>query len=74
MRIKKFDESKGDYFIGRYVEYWKSGDYFHKKVFFARCFYDNVNSRYFILSKDGSCEWNLKYLGHNVEVIGLSSP
>lgn len=26
--------SKGDYFIGRYVDYWKSGDYFHKKSLF----------------------------------------
>lgn len=33
MKIKGFDMLKGDYFIGRYVAYWKSGDYFHKSFF-----------------------------------------
>lgn len=36
MKIKGFEKGKGDYFIGRYVDYWKSGDYFHKKKFILR--------------------------------------
>lgn len=27
MRLKGFEKDKGDYFIGRYVECWKSGSY-----------------------------------------------
>ena len=36
MKIKGFNKSKGGYFIGRYVDYWKSGDYFHKKKFILK--------------------------------------
>lgn len=69
MKIKGFDETKGDYFVGCYVEYWKSGDYFHKKVYFERCEKDNDNDCFIAISKDGLRVRNLRYWGHNVEVI-----
>lgn len=69
MKIKGFDETKGGYFVGRYVEYWKSGDYFHKKVCFVRCMINTHNGYMITIAKDGSCIGYLQYLGHNLEVI-----
>lgn len=63
MTIKGFDEKNGDYFIGRYVEYWKSGDYFHKKVHYIKCC--KYPDGYFKLGH----KENLRYLGHNVKVV-----
>nr|DAG64550.1 MAG TPA: hypothetical protein [Caudoviricetes sp.] len=63
MTIKGFDANGGNYFIGRYVEYWKSGDYFHKKVHYIKCC--KYPDGYFTLGhKD-----DLNYLGHNIEVV-----
>lgn len=63
MTIKGFDEKNGKYFIGRYVDYWKSGRYFHKKVhYFKGCKYPDG---FYNLSHTE----NLRYLGHNVEVV-----
>lgn len=69
MKIKGFENGKGDYFIGRYVDYWKSGSYFHKKVYFVRCKKDNDNDCFITISRDGLRVSNLRYLRHNVEVI-----
>ena len=69
MKIKGFDASKGGYFVGRYVEYWKSGDYFHKRVCFVRCMVSTHNGYMITISKDGNQTGNLNYLGHNLEVI-----
>lgn len=63
MRIKGFGETKGKYFIGRYVEYWKSGSYFHKKVHYIKCC-KCPDGFYTIRQHE-----DLKYLGHNVEVV-----
>lgn len=62
MKIKGFDETKGEYFIGRYVEYWKSGSYFHKKVHYFKG-YKGPDGFYTIRHE------NLRYLGHNVEIV-----
>lgn len=63
MKIKGFDEKSGKYFIGRYVEYWKSGSFFHKKVhYFKGCKYPDG---FYNL---GHTE-NLRYLGHNVKIV-----
>lgn len=69
MKIKGFEGCKGDYFIGRYVEYWKSGSYFHKKVCFERCKYDNHSGYLIMIFPSGICKGYLEYLGHNLEVI-----
>lgn len=69
MKIKGLDKSKGGYFVGRYVEYWKSGDFFHKKVCFVRCMCNPHSGYIETISKDGSHTGYLQYLGHNVEVI-----
>lgn len=69
MKIKGFEKGKGDYFIGLYVDYWKSGDYFHKKVYFERCKRDNDNNCFITITRDGLRTSNLHYLGHNLEVI-----
>lgn len=63
MTIKGFDEKGGGYFIGRYVEYWKSGSYFHKKVHYIKCC--KYPDGYYTLGH----KENLRYLGHNVEVV-----
>lgn len=67
MKIKGFDEKNGCFFWGRYVEYWKSGDYFHKKVHYIKCC--KYPDGYFTLDH----KENLRYLGHNVEVVFQTS-
>lgn len=69
MKIKGFEVGKGGYFVGRYVVYWKSGDYFHKKVCYVRCMVSAHNGYMITISKDGNCTGYLEYLGHNLDVI-----
>lgn len=63
MTIKGFKEEEGNYFIGRYVEYWKSGDYFHKKVHYIKC--ERYPDGFYTIGH----KENLRHLGHNVEVV-----
>lgn len=66
MRIEDFGEKDGCYFWGRYVEYWKSGEYFHKKVHYIRCYRSKDDSVYSVGSKG---EMKYLYLNHNLRVV-----
>nr|DAN85805.1 MAG TPA: hypothetical protein [Caudoviricetes sp.] len=75
MTIKGFDEKNGDYLIVRYVVYWKSGKYFHKRVCFEKGKYENNNNHFndidnfYTIMSDGVLNWQLKNFHHNLEVI-----
>ena len=68
-QLQVLTKRTGIIFLGRYVDYWKSGDYFHKKVYFARCKKDSDNDCFITISRDGLRTGNLRYLSHNLEVI-----
>ena len=63
MTITGFKEKNGDYFLGRYVEYWKSGSYFHKRVHYLKC--KRFSDGFYSLDH----KQNLYYLGHNITVV-----